>query len=129
MQLEEENERMFQVLNEYDQTIPKIVDEANCQKIVDAILRNSQIELKSLQDQLILSKRQIDAVNVPFSLFLSIAARSSRRTAANARSQTRNRAQKRRTHAAPRNTIVAHRNTRESPLEACSSRCRAPETS
>ena len=126
---------MFQVLNEYDQTIPKIVDEAITHKethwktAMNEVVSNSQIELKSLQDQLILSKRQIDAVNVPFSLFLSIAARSSRRTAANARSQTRNRAQKRGTHAAPRNTIVAHKNTRESPLEACSSRCRAPETS
>ena len=134
MQLEEENERMFQVLNEYDQTIPKIVDEAITHKetqwktAMNEVVSNSQIELKSLQDQLILSKRQIDAVNVPFSLVLSIAARSPRRTAANARSQTRNRAQKRRTHAAARNTIVAHRNTRESPLEACSSRCRAPET-
>ncbi|CBK22871.2 LOW QUALITY PROTEIN: uncharacterized protein [Blastocystis hominis] len=61
---------MFQVLNEYDQTIPKIVEEAITNKeaqwktAMNEVVSNSQIELKSLQDQLILSKRQLDSVNL-----------------------------------------------------------------
>lgn len=67
---------MFQVLNEYDQTIPKIVEEAITNKeaqwktAMNEVVSNSQIELKSLQDQLILSKRQLDSVNVALFPFL-----------------------------------------------------------
>ena len=106
---------MFQVLNEYDQTIPKIVEEAITNKeaqwktAMNEVVSNSQIELKSLQDQLILSKRQLDSVNVALFPFSEIAARAPRRAAADARRQARNRAQKRRAGAAPRDVIVALR--------------------
>lgn len=85
---------MFQVLNEYDKTIPQIVDEALSQKeaqwkaALNEVVSNSQLELKSLQDQLLLSQRQLDAANVPLSLSLLTrsspsAPRSSRRAKPN----------------------------------------------
>lgn len=76
MQLEAENEQMFHVLNEYDKSIPQIVEEAITSKetqwktAMNEVVSNSQIELKSLQDQLILSKREIDSLHVSFLLFL-----------------------------------------------------------
>ena len=61
---------MFKVLNEYDQTIPNIVEEAISRKeqqwksAMNEVISNSQIEIKSLQDQLLMKNRQMEESDV-----------------------------------------------------------------
>lgn len=70
IQLEGENEQMFKIMNEVEGNMQKIAEEAissqeqHWKTAMAEIVANSKIEMKTLQDQLILQKRSVTELKV-----------------------------------------------------------------